>query len=87
MKPLWKEQSWKVSDVQIVRETWVLVAKDKSNRPVADSLRSVPQESRSRTTLPGKGNDWRNREHVVLDILKLKMFKIEGILWWTSGVR
>ena len=51
MKPLWKVKgfsirtSWKVSDVRIVRETWVLVAKDKSNHPAADSLRSVPQES------------------------------------------
>ena len=38
MKPLWKV-------VQIVRYTWDLVAKDKSNRPAADSLRSVSQES------------------------------------------
>ena len=38
MKPLWKV-------VQIVREIWVLVAKDKSNHPAADSLRGVPQES------------------------------------------
>ena len=51
MKPLWKVQSffdrtsWTVSDVQIVRYTWVLVARDKSNHPVADFLRSVPQES------------------------------------------
>ena len=37
MKTLWKV-------VQVVRKTWVLVAKDKSNHPVADSLRSVPQE-------------------------------------------
>ena len=51
VKPLWKVKgffnrtSWKVSDVHIVRYTWVLVAKDKSHHPVADSLRSVPQES------------------------------------------
>ena len=51
MRQLWKVKgffnrtSWEVSDVQIVRYTWVLVAKDKSNHPVADSLRSVPQES------------------------------------------
>ena len=51
MKPLWNVKgffnrtSWQVSDVQIVRFTWVLVAKDKPNRPVTDSLRSVPQES------------------------------------------
>ena len=38
MKPWWKV-------VQIVRYTWVLVAKGKSNHPVADSLRGVPQES------------------------------------------
>ena len=38
MKPLWNV-------VQIVRETWVLVVKDKSNHPVADSLRSVPRDS------------------------------------------
>ena len=37
--------SWIVSDAQIVRYAWVLVAKDKSNRPVADSIRSVLQES------------------------------------------
>ena len=48
MKPLWKVKgfsnrtSWKVSDVQIVRFPWVLVAKDTSNHPVADFLRSVP---------------------------------------------
>ena len=57
MKPLWKV-------VQIVRYTWVLVAKDKSNHPVSDSLRGVPQESWSSATLSGKANDWRNREHV-----------------------
>ena len=50
-KPLWKVRgffyrtSWKVSDVQIVRYYWVSVAKDKSNHPVADSFRGVPQES------------------------------------------
>ena len=38
MKPLWQV-------VQIVRYAWILVVKDKSNRPAADSLRSVPQES------------------------------------------
>ena len=38
MKPLWKV-------VQIVRYICVLVAKDKSNHPAADSLRSVPQET------------------------------------------
>ena len=44
MKPLWKVRgsfnrtSWKVSGVQIVRYTWVLVAQDKANHPVADSL-------------------------------------------------
>ena len=31
--------------MQIVRVTSVLVAKDKSNHPAGDSLRSVPQES------------------------------------------
>ena len=51
MKLLWKVKgvlnrtSWKVFDVRIVRYPWVLVAKDKSNHPVADSLHSVPQES------------------------------------------
>ena len=34
MKPLWKV-------VQIVRYTWVLLAKDKSNHSAADSLRSL----------------------------------------------
>ena len=38
MKPLWKV-------VQIVRYNWVLVAKDKSNHPVAGSLHSVPQRA------------------------------------------
>ena len=57
MKPLWKV-------AQIVCETWVLVAKDKSNHPAANSLRSVPQESWSWATLSGKANDWRIREHV-----------------------
>ena len=61
MKPLWKV-------VQIVRETWVLVAKDKSNHPVAGSLRGVPHESWSWTTLSGEANDWRNRRHVVLNL-------------------
>ena len=51
MKPVWKVKgffnrtSWKVSDVQIGRYTWVLVAKDNSNQTVADSLRSAPQEN------------------------------------------
>ena len=51
VKPLWEDKGFfnrtsrKASDVQIVRYTWVVVAKDKSNHPVADSLRSVPQES------------------------------------------
>ena len=52
MKPLWKVKgffertSWKVSDVQIVRYLWAfLVVKDKSNHPVAESVRSLPQES------------------------------------------
>ena len=51
MKPLWKVKgflngtSWKVSDVQIVRYTCVLLAKDKSNHPVADPLLSVHKES------------------------------------------
>ena len=40
MKPLWKV-------VQIVRYTWVLVAKDKSNHLAADSLRSVPPQCSS----------------------------------------
>ena len=44
MKPLWKVKgsfnrtSWKVSDVQIVSDTSVLVASDKSNHPVTDSF-------------------------------------------------
>ena len=38
MKPLCKT-------VQIVRYTWVLMARDKSNHLAAASLRSVPQES------------------------------------------
>ena len=62
------EHHGKVFEVHIVRYTWVLVAKDKSNRLVLDSLRSVPQESWSRTTSSGKTNNWRNREHVVLDL-------------------
>ena len=43
MKPLWEVKGFfnrtsrKVSDVQIFRYTWVLVAKDKSNHPVAVS--------------------------------------------------
>ena len=47
MKPFWKVRGFfnrtsrKVSDVQIVRYTWILVANDKSNHPVADSLRSA----------------------------------------------
>ena len=46
-KPLWKVKGFGrtqciVSDVQIVRETWVLVANGTSNHLVADSLRSVP---------------------------------------------
>ena len=40
-KPLWKVKGF----LQIARETWVLVTKDKSNHPVAASLRSVPQET------------------------------------------
>ena len=41
VKDFFKRTSWKVSDVQIVRYTWILVVKDKSNHPVADFLRSV----------------------------------------------
>ena len=81
MKTLWKV-------VQIVRYTWVLVAKDKSNHPEADSLRGVTQESWSWTTLSGKANDWRNRGHVVLNLFSnLKMGKIQKFLWWTSEAR
>ena len=42
---------------------------DKSSHLTAGSLRSFPQESLSWTASSGKGNDWRNREHVVLDTL------------------
>ena len=45
-----------------------LLAKDKPNHPVVDSLRIVSQENWSRTTLSGKANEWRNREHVILDL-------------------
>ena len=58
------EHHGKCSDVQIVRYIWVWVAKDKSNHPVADSFRNLPQESWSRATFSGKANDPRNREHV-----------------------
>ena len=57
MRPLWKvigffnRTSWKASDVQIVRETGVLVANDTSNHLVADSLRSVLSLEESGTCL------------------------------------
>ena len=57
MKPLWNVRGffnrtpWKVSDVQIVRYTWVLVASDTSNHPVAHSLRSVRSLEESGTCL------------------------------------
>ena len=41
-------------------------ATNKPNHPVADSIRSVLQESWSWTTLSGKADDWRSREHVWL---------------------
>ena len=68
MKPLWKVKgffnrtSWKVSDVQIVRYTWVLVAKDKSNHPwlipFAVSLRraGVEQLYQVKRMIGGIGN-------------------------------
>ena len=82
MKPLWKVRGFfnrtssKVSDVSIVRFTWVLVVKDKSNHLVVDSLRSVPQERCFWTALSGKANDWRKREHVSVCAV-LRMSK-----WW-----
>ncbi len=56
------------TDVQIVRFTWSMGAKDQSNHPVADSLRSFPQDSWSCTALSGKANDSRNRERVLLHL-------------------
>ena len=87
IKPLWKVKGflnrtlWKVSDVQIVRYTWVLVVTDKSNHRVADSS-SVPQESWSGTTLSGKANDWRIGEHVLLNQFShLMTGDIQKFLW------
>ena len=40
------------------------------------------------TASSGNANDWRIREHVVLDLFsKLIMGKIQGFLRWTSGAR
>ena len=39
----------------------------KTNRTIRRLIRSVPQESWSCATLSGTANDWRDREHVVLD--------------------
>ena len=41
--------------------------KDKPNHLTAGSLFSFPQDSQSSTASSGKANDWRDREHVVLD--------------------
>ena len=39
-------------------------------------------ERDERQTSPGKANDWRNREHVVLDLFSNpKMGKIPRVLW------
>ena len=57
------------SVVQIVRSLCVEQgAIDKPNHLTADSLRSFPQDNWSLTASSGKTNDWRNREHVVLDL-------------------
>ena len=45
-----------------------------------------PQDRWSWTILSGKANDWRNRQHVVLDPLSnFKMGKIQRSLRWTHG--
>ena len=43
-------------------------AKDKPNHLTADSLQRLPQNNWSSTGTSGDANDWRNREHVVLDL-------------------
>ena len=44
--------------------------------------RSFPQESWSSTASPGKANDWRNQERVVLNLFSnLKMGRIQKFLW------
>ena len=77
MKPLWKvngffnRTSWKVSDVQIVCETWVLVANDTSNHPVADSLRSVPSLEESGTCMSVQCSEYQSGE-------KFKQTRVKG---------
>ena len=57
-------------------------AKDKSNHLTAGSLQSFPQDNWSLTALLGKANDWRNREHVVLDLFS--NLNVGNIQWLLS---
>ena len=62
----WRKTTLTDTDVQVVRETW-FGAIDKPNHLTAGSLQRFPQDNWSPTASSGKANDWRNREHVVLD--------------------
>ena len=56
------------TDAQIVRYTFFMGAKDKSNHLTAGSFQRFPQGYWSLIVSSGKANAQRNREHVVLDL-------------------
>ena len=69
------------TNAQIVRYTCFLGAKDKSNHLTAGSLPTFLHNNWNLTALSGKANDWRNREHVVLDLFSnLNMGNIQWLL-------
>ena len=81
MEPLWKV-------VQIVRDSWVLVEKDKSNHAVADSLRGVLTRAGVEQLHQVKrmiGGIWNTFLSTFFS--NLKMGKIQGFFRWTSGAR
>ena len=65
------------TNAQIVRYTFSMGARDKSNHLTAGSSNVSPEELELKTASQGKANDLRNREHVVLDLFSnLNMGKI-----------
>ena len=75
------------TNAQIVRYTCFIGARDKSNHLTVGSLQRSPGEL-EKTASSGKANDLRNREHDVLDLFSnLNSCKIQGFLWWASGIK
>ena len=69
------------TNAKIVRYTFFMGAKDESNHLTAGSLQRFPHNNCCLTVLSGKASDWRNREHVVLDLFSnLNMGNIQWLL-------